>query len=96
MDETIEFVKMIEDKIDIIHCSAGVRITPLTRGIMHPTHFMPNGCNVYLAEAMKKSGIKIPVTAIGAINDPALAEQILSEGKADFVGMARSFLAEPD
>lgn len=96
MDETIEFVKMIEDKIDIIQCSAGVRITPLTRGIMHPTHFMPNGCNVYLAEAMKKSGIKIPVTAIGAINDPALAERILAEGKADFVGMARSFLADPD
>ncbi len=95
MEETIEFVKMIEDKIDILQCSAGVRITPLTRGIMHPTQYMPNGCNVYLAEAMKKGGVKIPVTAIGAINDPALAEQILAEGKADFVAMARSFLADP-
>lgn len=96
LDETIEFIKMIEDKIDIIQCSVGVRITPLTRGIMHPTHYMPNGCNVYLAEAVKKSGVKIPVTAIGAINDPELAEQILVEGKADFVAMARSFLADPD
>jgi len=95
LDETVAFVKMIEDKIDIIQCSAGVRITPFTRGIMHPTHYMPNGCNAYLAEAMKKGGVKIPVTAIGAINDPAVAEQILAEGKADFVAMARSFIADP-
>lgn len=95
VDEAIEFVKMIEDKIDIIQCSVGIRQNAFTRGIMHPSHFMPNGCNAYLAEAIKKSGVKIPVTAIGAINSPEVAEQILAEGKADFVAMARSFIADP-
>lgn len=95
-DEAVEFVKMIQDKIDIIHCSTGARRNAFSRGVMHPTRFFPAGCNVELAEAMKKGGVKIPVTAIGSINDPALAERIIAEGKADFISMARSFIADPD
>ena len=96
VDEAVEFVKMIEDKIDIVQCSVGLRQNAFTRGIMHPSHFMPNGCNAYLAEAIKKSGVKCLVTAIGAINDPKVAEDILASGKADFVAMARSFIADPN
>jgi len=94
--EAIEFIKMIEDKIDIVQCSVGMRQNAFTRGIMHPSHFMPNGCNAYLAEEIKKSGVKCLVTAIGAINDPQVAEDILASGKADFVAMARSFIADPN
>lgn len=96
VDESVEFVKMIEDKIDIIQCSVGSRRNALSRGVMHPLHFMLPGCNVYAAEAMKKAGVKIPVATVGGINDPALAEQILAEGKADLIAMARSFVADPD
>ncbi|MEL7567068.1 MAG: FAD-dependent oxidoreductase [Dehalobacterium sp.] len=95
-EETIEFIKMIEDKIDIVQCSVGCRRDARTRAIMHPTHFLPSGCNVYLAEAVKKSGVKIPVTAIGAISNPALAESIIAEGKADFVAMIRNVIADPE
>lgn len=94
-EESIEFIKMIEDKIDIIQCSVGCRRDARTRGIMHPTHFLPNGCNAYLAEMVKKSGVKIPVTAIGAINDPEIAEQLLADGVCDFVAMVRSVIADP-
>jgi len=64
-------------------------------GMMHPVNFMKAGCNAYLAAEMKKH-VKIPVTAIGAINDPELAEKLLAEGACDFVAMARSFIADPD
>ena len=94
-DEAVEFVRMVDDKIDIVQCSVGARRNAFTRGIMHPSHFMENGCNAYLAEHMKKGNIKSLVTAIGAINDPIVAERILAEGKADFVAMMRSFLADP-
>ena len=94
--DAIEFVKMVEDKIDIVHCSVGTHTNPATRAITHPTYFLESGCNVHLAEAMKKSGVKIPVTAIGAINDPELAERIIAEGKADFVAMVRSFISDQD
>lgn len=96
VDESVEFVKMIEDKIDIIQCSVGSRRNSVSRGVMHPVHFMPQGCNVYAAEAMKKAGIKIPVATVGGINDPELAERILAEGKADLIAMARSFVADPN
>ena len=96
VDEAIEFIKMVDEKIDIVQCSVGSRRNVFTRGIMHPSHFMANGCNAYLAERMKKSGVKSLVTAIGAINDPVLAERILAEGKADFVAMMRSFLCDPN
>ena len=86
--EAIEFIHMIQDKIDIIQCSVGSRGNILTRPVMQPSHFMPNGCNIYLAEAVKKSGVKIPV------NDPEIAERALAEGKCDFVAMVRSFIAD--
>ncbi|OYU62494.1 MAG: NADPH-dependent 2,4-dienoyl-CoA reductase [Bradyrhizobium sp. PARBB1] len=40
--------------------------------------------------------VSIPVIASNRINTPAVAEDILSAGKADMVSMARPFLADPD
>lgn len=96
LPEAIEFVKMIEDKIDLIHISRGSRAILRTRPEMHPSTFMPHGANVFLAEAVKKSGVRIPVIAVGNISDPDKAEQILAEGKADIVAMARAVIADPD
>ncbi|WJR76777.1 FAD-dependent oxidoreductase [Bradyrhizobium sp. NP1] len=41
-----------------------------------------------------KSAVSIPVIATNRINDPFVAERILEEGSADFVSMARPFLAD--
>jgi len=43
-----------------------------------------------------KSVVGIPVVAIGKINRPAVAEEIIQTGKADFVAMARPLLADPE
>jgi 2,4-dienoyl-CoA reductase (NADPH2) len=43
-----------------------------------------------------RSVLTIPVVASNRINDPAVAEQILAQGAADMVSMARPFLADPD
>ncbi|TET41648.1 MAG: FAD-dependent oxidoreductase [Dehalococcoidia bacterium] len=56
---------------------------------------VPRGAFVYLAEDIKKV-VNIPVIAANRINDAILAEKILSEGKADLVGMARALLADPE
>jgi len=52
------------------------------------------GCLVPLAAEMKKA-LKIPVITVGRINHPALAEEILAQGKADIISMGRSLLADP-
>ena len=36
-----------------------------------------------------------PIVACGALSDPAAAEQVLAQGDADFIAMARGALAEP-
>jgi len=46
--------------------------------------------------AKVKAEVAIPVVATNRINDPAVAEQILADGEADLVCMARPFLADPD
>ncbi|NLL53501.1 MAG: FAD-dependent oxidoreductase [Peptococcaceae bacterium] len=96
IDEIKEFALMVQDKIDLIHVSAGIHEVrdTLTRMFAHTT-FTEHGCNVYLAEAVKKV-VKIPVVTVGGITSPELAEQILAEGKADIIGMARALIADPD
>jgi len=52
------------------------------------------GYMVSLASAVKKS-VKIPVITAGRISTPALAESILSEKKADLIGLARMLWVDP-
>lgn len=50
--------------------------------------------NLYLAEGLKNS-VSIPVTIVGKVS-PELGEKILLEGKADFIGMHRALMADPE
>ncbi len=52
------------------------------------------GYQVPFAEAVR-SGLSIPVMAVGLITEPQQAEAILAEGKADLIGIARSALYDP-
>lgn len=49
----------------------------------------------YLAEGIKKV-VKIPVISTYRICSPGVADKVISEGKADLVGMARGLIADPD
>jgi 2,4-dienoyl-CoA reductase-like NADH-dependent reductase (Old Yellow Enzyme family)/thioredoxin reductase len=93
-EEVIEFLKMIRDKIDIVHVSAGLISVPsLMHHVIQP-YYLPHMCNVRYAEMVKK-GIDLPVTTVGSIMNLDEAEKILSEGWADFVAMGRPLLADP-
>ncbi|RYP83176.1 NADPH-dependent 2,4-dienoyl-CoA reductase [Nocardioides guangzhouensis] len=46
--------------------------------------------------ARLKQAVSVPVCASNRINTPDLAEQILADGDADLVSMARPFLADPE
>jgi 2,4-dienoyl-CoA reductase-like NADH-dependent reductase (Old Yellow Enzyme family) len=65
-----------------------------------PRAWDPDGANVYMAEAirkaLRKANYSIPVITAGKIPTPALAEEILQEGKADLIGLGRSLLCDPD
>jgi 2,4-dienoyl-CoA reductase-like NADH-dependent reductase (Old Yellow Enzyme family)/NADPH-dependent 2,4-dienoyl-CoA reductase/sulfur reductase-like enzyme len=92
-EETIEFAKMIENKIDLLQVSTGSSENSFDH--THPSMFYPRGCNVHFAAEMKKR-VKVPVATLGALNDPAMMEEIIASGKADVVEMARALLADPE
>ena len=94
LEEQLEFSRMIQDKIDLIHVSAGKLYEEKTIPRIFQPIYIPRGVNVYLAERFKKE-LKIPVTTVGSLN-LEMAEQILAENKADIVAMARSLIADPD
>ncbi len=93
LEEGVEIARLLEDKIDLLHVSAGTYQRGF--GVTHPSMFLPHGVNVYLAEEIKKH-VKVPVATIGALNDPEMMEEIIASGKADVVEMARALLADPE
>ena len=95
IQEAIETIKYLQDTIDIVQCSAGRLGNMETEAFTFPNQYMENGCNTYLAKAMK-SQVNIPVETIGGIDEPYMAESIISDGTADLVGMARAFIADPN
>ncbi len=56
---------------------------------------VPRGYWVPAAETVKKS-VRIPVIAVGRLDEPALAAQVISSGKADLIALGRSHIADPD
>jgi 2,4-dienoyl-CoA reductase-like NADH-dependent reductase (Old Yellow Enzyme family)/thioredoxin reductase len=94
LEEQLEFARAIQDKIDLIHISAGNLFEPGSDSLMIQPTYIPRGVNVHFAERFKKE-LNIPVTTVGSIN-LEMAEQIIAENKADMVAMNRAFIADPD
>lgn len=95
IDEAVRLVKCLEDLVDIVQCSVGRLDNLDSEMFTFPTQYAEHGVNAYLARQMK-ANINALVETIGGINEPEMAETFIREGYADFVGMARSFIADPD
>lgn len=95
IDDMVEFAKLIDGKVDLIHVSSGSFHYPETNQRMFPNMFLPHGCNVQYAEAIKKV-VKTPVATVGALGDPDLILDIIESGKADIVCLGRPLVADPD
>lgn len=79
---------------------AGVDLFDVTGGwhetrVPQLTMSVPRQGYVYLAQGIK-SVVSVPVLASNRINDPRTGEEILRNGAADMVTMARGLLADPD
>ena len=92
LDETIEFIKMIEDKIDLLHVSAGMCSSDKTMRYMIQPMYMPHCINVHYADSIRQA-VNVPVVAVGSITTMDEAEEVLASNKADMVAMARAIMA---
>lgn len=93
LEEGVRIAQAVEDLVDLIHVSAGSYKFGFS--ITHPSMFRDHGCNVFLAEEMKKHVSK-PVATIGGLNDPAMMDELIGSGKVDLVVMGRALLADPE
>ncbi|PSU92732.1 NADPH-dependent 2,4-dienoyl-CoA reductase [Photobacterium kishitanii] len=91
-DEVVQLATELE--------AAGVTI--LNTGIgWHETRIptiatqVPRAAFAWVTEKIKQQ-VSIPIVTCNRINTPQVAENILSQGQADMVSMARPFLADPE
>ncbi len=92
--ETAEVApQLVAAGVDAFHVSGGV-IDRLVTGMVNAADD-GDALNVGAAAAVKQV-VDVPVIAVGRIHDPYRAEQIVAEGRADFVAMGRGLLADPD
>lgn len=90
LEETIEVCKGLEAAgVNFLNLVCGTHVTGWIS-----TGFFPLAFAADMAAAVKKE-VHIPVLVTGNIQTPELGEQILAEGKADFIGSARGQLADP-
>ena len=95
IEDTVEFCKCIDGKADIIHISNGLKWAGSQTHTF--TSFLePHGYNVEFAAKVKAAVTKSKVAVIGGFNSPELCEQVLAEGKADFIELGRQGFADPD
>ena len=95
-DQAAEYGALLEQAgADIISVSVGGTDRP--RGYSNyvsPSPEAPLGCYADFAHAVKQK-VKIAVAAVGRINTPEIAEEILGKGKADLLVVGRQLIADP-
>lgn len=95
IEDIIEFCKMAKE--------AGVDVLDVSRGNAHsagvkfevPSIDIPRGFNVENAARIRKETGMITI-AVGRINDPRQADDIIASDKADMVVMGRAQIADPE
>jgi 2,4-dienoyl-CoA reductase-like NADH-dependent reductase (Old Yellow Enzyme family)/thioredoxin reductase len=93
IDDAKEIARLVEAAgADAIVANAGNKSTKF---MTIPPQESPPGPLVDLAAQLKRA-VRIPVVAIGKINAPSMADDIIGQKKADFVAMARALVADPD
>ncbi len=78
--------------VDGLHISCGT-YDSVDKMIESP--LFEQGWRVYLADEIKKA-VTIPVITVGSIREPQFVENILSEGRSDFVAIGRGLIADPE
>ncbi len=87
IDDSIRFARILKSHdVDMIDCSSG--------GNAPASIELSPGYQVSLARDIKY-GAQIPTSAVGLIQTPELAEEILSRGDADAVRIGRAALRDP-
>lgn len=93
LEETIEYAKLIQDKIDMIHISRGMLEEDSQMPDIFTPIYYPHRINLPYAKKFREA-LDIPVNVIGGFTLEQAVEAI-EAGDVDMVAMCRSFIADP-
>ncbi|HVA15422.1 MAG TPA: NAD(P)-binding protein [Stellaceae bacterium] len=80
---------------DALHIAAGhYRSLPSAARQIPPMEY-PEGVFLDYAAGVKQA-VAVPVIAVGRLGDPVLAAEAIDSGKADFIALGRTLVAEPE
>ncbi|MEE9247408.1 MAG: FAD-dependent oxidoreductase, partial [Dehalococcoidia bacterium] len=96
LDDLRKVAPLLEATGQVDYFNAWQGIVPAPRsGRAHwPSYYYEPGQFAYLAAGIREV-VSVPVIGAGRIDSPALAEQLVQEGRMDMVGMARALIADP-
>jgi 2,4-dienoyl-CoA reductase-like NADH-dependent reductase (Old Yellow Enzyme family) len=80
---------------DALHIAAGHYRSLPSAARMIPPMIYPDATFLAYAAEIKKN-VAVPVIAVGRLGDPDVATEAVASGKADFVALGRTLIAEPD
>jgi dimethylglycine catabolism A len=80
---------------DALHVTAGHYRSLPSAAMMIPPMRLPEATFLDYA-ARIKALVNIPVIAVGRLGDPAIAAAAVADGKADFIALGRTLIAEPE
>jgi 2,4-dienoyl-CoA reductase-like NADH-dependent reductase (Old Yellow Enzyme family)/thioredoxin reductase len=96
LEEAVKIGQLFEKSgVCVLDLSVGNAIVSRSSVRTIPPAFVPIGQIIPHAETIKSS-VNIPVIVSGKIKDPHIAEDVLKQGKADFIGVGRGFIADPE
>lgn len=92
LEDTLELLTYFEEEVDVIDVSAG-----LNSSLQYQIDScqLEDGWRSYMSKAVKERFHK-PTITTGNIRSPKRAEEILENGEADFIGMGRGLIADPE
>ncbi|MFZ1376737.1 MAG: NADH:flavin oxidoreductase/NADH oxidase [Geothrix sp.] len=87
-DQSVELAKILKGLgVDLVDCSSG-GLSPHQKILLGPGYQVPFADRI-------RTEAGLPTGAVGLITEPEQAEQILAEGSADLVLLARELLRDP-
>ena len=90
IEDSVVFARRLEATgVDILDVSGGMCGSEPKQLRQMKGYFVPQ------AEAIKKS-VKIPVIGVGGITTPEFADELVREGKTDFVAVGRAFWSDAE
>lgn len=92
LEETLEYAKVIEPYIDLLHVSRGLLEEDSLLPVINAPVYLPRGQNIPYAKRFKEI-LNIPVCVVGSMS-LELAEKAIERGDVDMAAMIRTIYAD--